>query len=185
MSSLFLSDMRYQLSFISIYGCKQTNNIRPTYCTLCECWNPLQQFTVHLYAAGFNLNGRCKLAVTQSILTCSLLYNLQHFPLLFVIIFLLFRQLQAMCQETLQTGAIGAKSSWTTGASSNAPPSETQQQRRHHLVHHDTAIVATENMNQEGHLKMVPKTGSSDIKKQHTLGCESFHISLDDSHLTI
>jgi len=31
MSCLYLSHMRYQLSFITMYPCKQTNNIGPTY----------------------------------------------------------------------------------------------------------------------------------------------------------
>jgi hypothetical protein len=72
----------------------------------------------------------CKLAVTHSILTCSSHYNLQHFPLHFVIIFLTFLQQQAMAPETLPQGTIGAESSRTTGASLNAPLGEAQQQRR-------------------------------------------------------
>jgi len=111
---------------------------------LSDRWNPLQ-----LYAAGFSLNWKCKLAVTHSILTCSSLYNLQHFPLLFVIIFLTFLQQQAMAPETLPPDAIGAELSRTTGASRNAPLGETQLQPRHQLVHRDAAIVATENITQD------------------------------------
>ena len=114
----------------------------------CDRWNPMQ-----LYTAGFSLNWTCKLAVTHSILTCSSLYNLQHFPLLFVIIFLTILQQQAMAPETLPPGAIGPESIRTTGASRNAPLGETQQQRRHQLVHRDAAIIATENMTQDAHLE--------------------------------
>jgi len=94
-------------------------------------WSLLQLYAVHLYAAGFTFNWTCKLAVSHSILTCSSLYNLQHFPLLFVIIFLTFLQQQAMALETLPPGAIGAESSQTTGASSIPPLDKTQQQRWH------------------------------------------------------
>ena len=90
-----------------------------------------------------------------------------------------------MAAETLQPGAIGAESSRTTGASTNAPPGETQQQRRHQLVYHDTAIVATDNMTQNAHFKTVRKTRSSKNKKQHAIGCESIHINVDDGQLTI
>jgi len=111
MSFLYLPNMRYQLSFIATYSCKHTNNIGPTCGESRVCWNPLQLYAVQLYAAGFSLNGRCKLAVTHSILTCSELYNLQDFPLLFMIIFLTIPLQQVMAPETLQPGAIGAESS--------------------------------------------------------------------------
>ena len=92
---------------------------------------------------------------------------------------------QAMAPETLPPGAIGAESSWTTGDSRNAPLGETQQQRRHQLVHRDAAIVATENMTQDAHLKMGRKTESSKNKKQHAIGCESIHICANDGQLKI
>jgi len=177
--------MRYQLWFISMYPCKWTKNIRPTYCKSPDSCNPLQLSVVQLYTAGLSLNWRCQLTVTHSILTCSSRYNLQHFPLLFVIIFLTFPQQQAMAPETLQPGALGAESSRTTGAWSNTPPVETQQQRRHQLVHCDAAIVATENMAQDAHLKTVCKTGSNKNKKQHAFRWESIHVSVDDGQLTI
>jgi len=72
-----------------------------------------------------------------------------------------------------------------TGTSSDAPPGETQQQRRHQLVHRDAAIVATENMAQDSQIKMVCKTATSKKKKQHAIGYEPIHISVDDSRLTI
>jgi hypothetical protein len=52
-----------------------------------------------LYAARFSVNCTCKFAVTHSILTFSLLYDLQHFPLLFVIIFLTIQQQQIVYRK--------------------------------------------------------------------------------------
>jgi len=123
------------------------------------------------------------LGVTHSVLTCSSVFNLQHFPLLFVIIFLTFLQQQAMAPETLPPSAIGAKSSQITGASSNAPLGETKQQRKYQLVHRNAAIVAPENLTQEAHLNKVCKTGSSKNRKQHAIRCESIHICVDDGQL--
>jgi hypothetical protein len=87
-----------------------------------------------------------KLCVIHSILTCSSLDNLQHFPLLFMIIFRMLQQQQAMAPETLPPGANGAQSCRMTGASRNAPLGETQQQCRQQVFHCDAAIVATENI---------------------------------------
>jgi hypothetical protein len=102
-----------------------------------------------------------------------------------LIIFLTILQQQAMAPETLPSGAIGAESSRTSGASHNAPFGETQQQPRHQLFHRDAAIVATENMTQDAHLKKVPKTGRSKNKKQRAIGCESIHICVNDAQLKI
>jgi len=41
MSPLYLSNMRFQLSFARIYPCKRTNNIRKTNCKFCEGQKPL------------------------------------------------------------------------------------------------------------------------------------------------
>jgi hypothetical protein len=90
-----------------------------------------------------------------------------------------------MAPETLPPAEIGAESSRTTGASHNAPLGETQQQRRHQLVHRDAAIVATETITQDAHLKQVCKTGISMNMKQHAIGCESIHICVNDSQLKI
>ena len=109
MSILYLSNMRYRLSFIGMYPCIDTYYVELTYCKPRDCWNPLQLYAVHLHAAGFSLNWRCKLAVTHLIVTWSLVYNLQHFPLLFVIIFRTFPQQQTIASETLPPGVIGAE----------------------------------------------------------------------------
>ena len=63
-------------------------------------------------------------------------------------------------------------------------PGETQQQCRHQLVQWDTAIVATENMTQNTHLKILYTTGRSKNQKQYAIGCESIHIDVDDGQLT-
>jgi len=130
MSFSYLSNMIYQLSFISMYPCKQTNKIGPTYSKSLDRGDPLQLYAMHLYAAGFSLNLKYKLAVTHFILTWSSLYNLQHFPLLFVIIFLRCLQQKVMAPETIPTDEIGAESSRTTGTSRNAPLGQTQLQCR-------------------------------------------------------
>jgi len=88
-----------------------------------------------------------------------------------------------MAPETLQPGVIGAESSRTTGASSNAPPSETPQRHRHQLVHPDAAIIATEDITQDAHLKLVHKTRSSNNKKQHWIVCESIQLNVEDGQL--
>jgi len=67
---------------------------------------------------------------------------------------------------------IESEASQMMGTSLNAPLSETQQQHRHQLVHCDTAIAATKNMTQDGHLKKVQKTARSNIRKQYASGCE-------------
>jgi len=90
-----------------------------------------------------------------------------------------------MAHETLPPGAIGAESGWTTGTSHNEPLGETQPQRRHQLVHDDSAIVATENITQDAHLRKVREAGSKKNMKQHAIGCESIHICVDDGQLRV
>jgi len=77
-----------------------------------------------------------------------------------------------MAPQTPQPGVIQSESSRTAGASSNAPLAETQLQCRHQLVHRDAAIAATENTAQDAHLKNVRKTGRSNNRQQHAIGCE-------------
>ena len=83
-----------------------------------------------------------------------------------------FPQQQVMAPQTPQPGLSQSESSRTAGASSNAPLVETQLQRRHHLVHRDAAIAATKNMAQDAHLQKVRKTGRSNNRQQHAIGCE-------------
>jgi len=42
MSSLYLTMVRFRLSYTTIYTCKQTHNIGRTYCKLCDCGKLLQ-----------------------------------------------------------------------------------------------------------------------------------------------
>jgi hypothetical protein len=76
-----------------------------------------------------------------------------------------------MAPQTPQPSVIQSESSRTAGASSNAPLADTQLQRRHQLVHRDAAIAATENMAQDTQLKTVRKTGRSNNRQQHAIGC--------------
>ena len=102
-----------------------------------------------------------------------------------MIIFLTIPQQQVMAPEIIQPGAIEAELSRMKGTSTNAPPGETQQQRRHQLVHRDAAIVATEDMTPDAHLKIVQNTGSRKNKKLYAIGCESIHIDVEDGQLTV
>jgi len=90
-----------------------------------------------------------------------------------------------MDPETLPPGAIGAESSLTTGTSPNAPLGQTLHQLRYQLVHRDAAIVATENMSLDAHLKTVAQTASSKNKKQRANGSESIHICVNHGQLRI
>jgi len=83
-----------------------------------------------------------------------------------------FPQQEVMAPHTPQPGVIESESCQTTGASSNASLAETQQQCRHQLVHHDAAIAATENITQDAHFKRVCKTGHSNNRMRHAIGCE-------------
>jgi len=90
-----------------------------------------------------------------------------------------------MTPHTPQPGVIQSKSSRTAGTSFNAPLAETQLQCRHQLVHRNAAIAAAENMAQDAHLKKVRKTGRSNNRQQHAIGCEQLHINIEGSQLTI
>jgi len=123
------------------------------------------------YAAGYISSRLCNLRVIHFIVTCSLLYIPQYFPLS-LLCSSPFPQHQVMAPQRLQPGMIQSESSRTTGASSNAPMAETQQQRRHQLVHCNAAIAATENMAQDAYLETVRITGRSDNGQQYSIGCE-------------
>jgi len=90
-----------------------------------------------------------------------------------------------MAPEKHQPGAIGAESSWMTGASTNIPGGVTQQQHRHQIVHHNAAIVVTTNFTPDVHWKIVRKTASIQNEKQHAIGYGSVHIAVDDGQLTM
>ena len=83
-----------------------------------------------------------------------------------------FPQQQVMAPKTPWPGIIQSESNRTTCSSSNEPLAETLLQRSHQLVHHNTAIVATEYMAQNKHLKKAHKTGHSNNRQQHAIRCE-------------
>jgi len=82
-----------------------------------------------------------------------------------------------MAMQTAHKGQSGSELSETIGASFNASLEGTQQRRRHQAVHREAANVATENMTQDAHLKIVWITGRGTHKKQHAIGCGYFHLS--------
>jgi len=53
------------------------------------------------------------------------------------------------------------------------------------FVHRDAANVATKQMTQDAHLKIVRKTGSSKNKMQPAVGCEYIHIEANGGQLTV
>jgi hypothetical protein len=88
-SFLYLSNMRYQLLFTSMYPWKQTNKQTSSDRLTANCGTIGITSNLQRYAAGCILIRTCKLAVIHSLVTSSLLYIPQDFPL-FVIIFLTF-----------------------------------------------------------------------------------------------
>jgi len=96
-----------------------------------------------------------------------------------------FPQQQVMDWRAPHPGVIQSELSRTMGPSSNAPLAELQQQYWHQIVHRDAAIAAIENMSQDTHLKQVRKTGLSNNRQQHAIGCEYLHIDKEGSQLTI
>ena len=70
-----------------------------------------------------------------------------------------------MATQTPQRGENGTEPGGSTGITLNTSLSATQQECSHELVHRNAAIVATKNMTQEAHWKIVHKTRSSKNKK--------------------
>jgi len=79
----------------------------------------------------------------------------------------------------------GSDASRSTGASSNTSLLRTQQEHRHLLVHCKAANVATKNITQDAHFKIVHKTRSSMNTKQHAIGCEYFYTMVNGRQLTV
>jgi hypothetical protein len=86
--------------------------------------------------------------------------------------------------ETPPAGNSGSNTGRLAGATSNTEILGTQYERRHKFVHHDAADAATKHMNQDAHLKIVRKTGSSKNNQQHAVGCEYIHIEANGSQLS-
>jgi len=81
-------------------------------------------------------------------------------------------------------GESGSNTGRLAGATSNTELLGTQKERRHKLVHRDAANVATKHLTQDAHLKIVRKTGSSKIKKQHAVGCRYILIVANGGQLS-
>jgi len=88
-SFLYLPNTRYQLSFTSMYPCTQTNKQTSSDRLTANRGTVGITSNFSQYAAGCILSRMCKLSVIHSLVTSSLLYIPQDFPL-FVIIFLTF-----------------------------------------------------------------------------------------------
>jgi hypothetical protein len=80
-----ISNTKYQLLFTSMYPCKQTN--KQTSLDRLTANRRTIGITSNLqqYVAGCILSRTCKLTVVHSLVTCSLLYIHQDFPLFFII----------------------------------------------------------------------------------------------------
>ena len=169
-SFLYLSNMRYQLLFTSMYPCKQTNK---------HHWTNLLQITGLLESPATCSDMQqdiswVECASWQSFIT---LWPVAYYIYLRTFHFLLsssslFPQQQVIAPQTPQPGVIQSGSSWMTDASTNAPLAETQQQCRHDIVHRGAAIAATDNLVLVAHLKKVRKMGRSNNRQWHAIRCE-------------
>jgi len=170
-SFLYLSNTRYQLSFTSMYPGKQSNK-QTSSTDLLQIVGPLESHPT------------C--SDTQQDVSWVERANWQSFISLWPVAYYIFlrsfhfswlssspfpRQ-QVMAPQTPQPSVIQSESRRMAGASSNAPQAETQLLGRHLFVHCNSAIAATENMAQDVHLRKVHKTGRSNNRQQHTIGCE-------------
>jgi len=90
-----------------------------------------------------------------------------------------------MDTERPQPGDSRSKSSRLAGATSNTSIDGRPQERSHKLIYRNAANVATKNITQDAHLKIVHKTGSSQNKKQHAVGYEYMHIKVHGRQLTV
>jgi hypothetical protein len=168
-SYLDLSNTRYQLSFTSMYPFKHTKKYDLT--DLLQIAGALES---HPTCSDTQQDGSwVERAFWQSFIP---FWPVAYYIFLRTFHFLLsssslFPQQQVMAPQTPEPGVIQSKSSRTTGASSNAPLAETQLQRRHQLVHRDAAIAATRNMAQHVHVKTVRKTGRTNNRQEHAIGC--------------
>jgi len=84
-----------------------------------------------------------------------------------------------------QQGESESDSSLLLGATSNTSLIGTQPERRHQLVHSDAANVASKDMTQNAHLKIVRKTGRGKNQKRHAVGCEYIHNEVNGCQSTV
>jgi len=90
-----------------------------------------------------------------------------------------------MATQTPRQGENSTEPGGPIGVTRNMSLSGTQQERKYQLVHRNAANVATYNITQDGHVKVVCKTESSKNKKQHTIRYKYIHIKVNDGLLTI
>jgi len=194
MYCLYPTNTTFRRLFSVIYHCTQKHNIAPIWCKSQDGWKPVQPAAIRCriqvlynvqvicYASHFD----SKLTIYSSGLSTSFRYLLAlDFPFLFVIIISSPPVQQIMAPQTPQQGERGTEWSRTTGASSNTPPSETQLQCRHHVAHRNPTNGATDNMTLDAQLKIARKTGSSQNKGQHVIGCEYSRIEVAGCQLML
>jgi hypothetical protein len=90
-----------------------------------------------------------------------------------------------MPTQTPQPGENGTEPGRSPSVSPNMSLSGTLQEHRHQFIHCNAVNVATKNMTQDAHLKIVSKTESSMNKKQHAIGCEYIHLTVYDGQLPL
>jgi len=182
-SFLYLSNMRYQLLFTSMYPCKQTNKKHRT--ELLQIAGPFQSPATCSYTQPKNTRVECASwlsFIPLGLVAYYIFLRTFHFSLASSSP---FPPQQVMPPHSPQPGVPESESSRRTGGSLNAPLVEAQQQCRHQLVHHNAAIAATKNMAQDAHLKIVSKTICINNREQHVTGCEYLNINVEGSQLTI
>jgi len=149
-SFLYLSNMRYQLSFTSIYTCKQTNKEHRT--NLKQIAGPLESPATWSNTQQ-DISWVERASWPSFIPLWLVVYNMFlrtfHFSLSS---FSPCPQQQFMAPQTPQPSVIESEMSRTTGTSSNASLAGTQQQRRHQSVNRDDAIAAFKNFTQDAHI---------------------------------
>jgi len=162
--------MRNQLSFTSMYPCKQTNKHHRT--DLLQIAGPLES-----PAPRSDRQKDIPWVEHASWQSFIPLWPVAYYIFLRTFHFSLsssspFPQPQDMAQQAPPPGVIQSESNRTSGPLPNAPLAETKPQRRHQLVHRDAAIAATEIIALDAHLNMLRKTRHSYNTQQHAIGCE-------------
>jgi len=149
----------------------------------CEIvWNPCN---LQSYTPGIILSIMYKLAANYSILTWSSLYIPQDFPLLFIFICLFYSTppnhryiMTSASWWRIQTKLINGcfiqyGTPWYTERMQTpvSPPQHGQWSYK--------------NMTHFEHFKIIHKSGSSEKKRQHAIGCEYIHTMVNSRQLTV
>jgi len=176
---------RFRQSETSMYSCKQTNNIWPTYCKLQDGLEPLQpaamrsrihheqNVQVVCYVCHFEL----KLTIHSTGLPTSFRY---HLPLL-------LPNSKSSLQNHLSMLRVDsdlANRQALDPMRHSLALAGTRQQRRHKFIHRKAAKAATDIITENIHVKILPKTWSSKNEEQHAIGYEYIHIEVKGLQLT-